>query len=199
MKKVLAVLFLGVFLIMAGKAKADTPAKAAAEPKVKKETKAKAAKEQMVVFETTQGTIVFKLFPKEAPKTVENFVGLVNKGYYNGVIFHRIIKEFMVQGGDPTGTGRGGESLWGKRFEDEFSVKLKFDKPGILAMANAGPNTNGSQFFITTVPTPWLDLRHTIFGTVAEGMDVVEKLENVRTGYGDKPVEEQKIIKAYVK
>ena len=171
---------------MAGKANADTA-----------KTKTQAA--PMVVFETTQGKIVFKLFPKQAPKTVENFIGLVNKGYYNGVIFHRIIKDFMIQGGDPTGTGRGGESIWGKSFEDEFSPKLKFDRPGLLAMANSGPNTNGSQFFITTVPTDWLDFHHTIFGEVVEGYENVEKLENVRTGYGDRPVEEQKIIKAYVK
>ncbi len=187
-------------MIMAGKAKADTAkTDKAAEPKVKKETKAKAVKDPMVVFETTKGTIVLKLYPKLAPKTVENFIGLVNKGYYDGVIFHRIIKDFMIQGGDPTGTGRGGESIWGPKFEDEFTPKLKFDKPGILAMANAGPNTNGSQFFITTVPTPWLDFRHTIFGEVAEGYENVEKLENVRTGYGDKPVDDQKIIKAFVK
>nr|WP_303850963.1 peptidylprolyl isomerase [Seleniivibrio woodruffii] len=205
MKK-LFIIFLGVIFIMAGKAKADTPVKAKeAKPKTTeakaekpKATKPKAAKAPMVVFETTQGKIVFKLFPKEAPKTVENFVGLVNKGYYNGIIFHRIIKDFMIQGGDPTGTGRGGESLWGGKFEDEFS-QLTFSKKGLLAMANAGPNTNGSQFFITTVLTPWLDNRHTIFGEVVDGYDVVEKLENVRTGYGDRPVEEQKIIKAYVK
>ncbi len=206
MKK-LFIIFLGVMFIMAGKAKADTPVKAKeAKPKTATEAKAekpkapakpKAAKAPQVVFETTQGKIVFKLFPKEAPKTVENFVGLVNKGYYNGVIFHRIIKDFMIQGGDPTGTGRGGESLWGGRFQDEFS-QLIFNKKGLLAMANAGPNTNGSQFFITTVPTPWLDNRHTIFGEVVEGYDVVQKLENVRTGYGDRPVEEQKIIKATV-
>lgn len=152
-----------------------------------------------VVFETTQGNIEFKLFPDVAPKTVENFVGLVNKGYYNGIIFHRIIKDFMIQGGDPTGTGRGGESLWGGKFEDEFSPTKQFDKPGILAMANAGPGTNGSQFFITTVPTPWLNNRHTIFGEVSVGYDIVKKLEGVQTGSGDRPVEDQKIVKAYVK
>ncbi len=152
-----------------------------------------------VVFETTQGNIEFKLFPDVAPKTVENFVGLVNKGYYNGIIFHRIIKDFMIQGGDPTGTGRGGESLWGGKFDDEFSATKQFDKPGILAMANAGPGTNGSQFFITTVSTPWLNNRHTIFGEIAAGYDVVKKLEGIQTGPGDRPVEDQKIIKAYTK
>ena len=152
-----------------------------------------------VVFETNQGNIEFKLFPEIAPKTVENFVGLVNKGYYNGLIFHRVIKQFMIQGGDPTGTGRGGESLWGGKFEDEFSPTKQFDKKGILAMANAGPNTNGSQFFITTVATPWLNMRHTIFGEVVSGYENVDKIENTATGPGDRPVVEQKIIKAYTK
>jgi len=155
--------------------------------------------DKTVVLETTQGNIEIKLMPDIAKKTCENFIGLIEKQYYDGIIFHRIIKGFMIQGGDPTGTGRGGESLWGGKFEDEVTPTVKFDKPGILAMANAGPNTNGSQFFITTVPTPWLNMRHTIFGEVTAGYDVVQKLENVQTGPGDKPVEEQKIIKAYVK
>jgi peptidylprolyl isomerase len=137
--------------------------------------------------------------PDIAPKTCENFKGLVEKGYYNGTIFHRVIKDFMIQGGDPTGTGRGGSSIWGKTFEDEFKSGVSFDKKGILAMANAGPGTNGSQFFITTVPTPWLDMHHTIFGEVVSGYDVVEKIEKTPVGYGDKPVTEQKIIKAYLK
>lgn len=157
------------------------------------------ADETIVVFETNQGTIELKLFTDKAPKTCENMVGLVNKGYYDGIIFHRIIKNFMIQGGDPTGTGRGGESLWGKSFNDECVPELTFDRPGILAMANAGPNTNGSQFFITTVETPWLHMKHTIFGEVISGYDVVEKIENCEVGPGDRPVEEQKIIKAYVK
>jgi len=152
-----------------------------------------------VVLETTQGTIEVKLMPEAAPKACENFVGLVEKGYYDGTIFHRVIKGFMIQAGDPTGTGRGGKSLWGKPFSDEVSLKVKFDKPGLLAMANAGPNTNGSQFFITTVKTPWLDMKHTIFGEVVSGYDVVEKIENVPTGNFDKPKVEQKIIKAYLK
>ena len=156
------------------------------------------AGEAKVVLETNQGKIVVKLFPETAPKTVENFLGLVKKGYYNGIIFHRVIKSFMVQGGDPTGTGMGGESLWGKPFEDEFTPTLKFDRKGILAMANAGPNTNGSQFFITTVPTPWLNMKHTIFGEVVSGYEIVEKIENCQVGASDKPVTEQKIIKAYV-
>lgn len=152
-----------------------------------------------VVFETTQGTIVFALKPEVAPKACENFEGLVKKGYYNGLTFHRIIKNFMIQGGDPTGTGRGGQSLYGAPFEDEFKPNVVFSKPGILAMANAGRNTNGSQFFITTVPTPHLNGRHTIFGEVIEGMDVVRKLENVATDGRDMPMQPQKIIKAYLK
>jgi len=157
------------------------------------------AAQQQVVFKTTKGEITFKLFPEVAPKAVENFVTHVKDGYYNGIIFHRIIKEFMIQGGDPTGTGRGGESIWGRPFEDEFDEDYVFDTKGLLAMANSGPSTNGSQFFITTVPTPWLDERHTIFGKVVEGYDVVEALENVETDHFDRPEEEQKIIEAYVK
>lgn len=148
----------------------------------------------MVTLETTQGNIVIKLFPDTAPKTCQNFVGLIQKGYYNGVIFHRVIKGFMIQGGDPTGTGRGGQSLWGGKFEDEVTPEVKFDKPGLLAMANAGPNTNGSQFFITVAATPWLNMKHTIFGEVVEGYDVVKKIENTATGPGDRPIQEQKII-----
>jgi cyclophilin family peptidyl-prolyl cis-trans isomerase len=135
----------------------------------------------VAVIKTNMGNIEVELFQDKTPKTVENFVGLAKKGYYKGVIFHRVIDNFMIQGGDPTGTGRGGESIWGGKFEDEFSPDLKFDKPGYIAMANAGPNTNGSQFFITTVPTPWLNGHHTIFGKVVDGMDVVNKISKVPT------------------
>jgi len=153
----------------------------------------------IVVLETTQGKITLELFPKIAPKAVENFITHVKDGYYNGIVFHRIIKGFMIQGGDPTGTGRGGKSIWNKPFEDEFSPNVVFNKKGILAMANAGPHTNGSQFFITTVPTPHLNGRHTIFGEVKSGYDNVRKLETVPvTSRGNRPLEEQKIIKAYV-
>ena len=153
----------------------------------------------IVIFETNQGEIQLQLFPEIAPKTCENFIGLVEKGYYDGIIFHRVIKNFMVQGGDPTGTGRGGESLWGGKFEDEVTPEIAFDRKGLLAMANAGPNTNGSQFFITTVPTPWLNMKHTIFGEVISGYDTVEKIENVSVEPGSsKPLAEQKIIRAYV-
>jgi len=157
------------------------------------------ASQNEVVFETNAGSIVFKLFPKVAPKTVENFVGLVKKGYYDGIIFHRVIKDFMIQGGDPTGTGRGGSSLWEKPFKDEFKAGVVFDRVGLLAMANAGKNTNGSQFFITTVKTPWLNGRHTIFGEVIKGYDVIKKIENTQVGAGNKPLKTQKIIKAYVR
>lgn len=153
----------------------------------------------VVVLETSQGNIELKLFPDIAPKTCENFIGLIQKGYYDGVIFHRIIKDFMIQGGDPTGTGRGGESIWGKPFKDEVEPSIKFDKPGILAMANAGPNTNGSQFFITTVPTPWLNMKHTIFGEVINGMEAVTKIENSELQIGGRPITDQTIIKAYIK
>ena len=155
-----------------------------------------------VVLETTQGNIEFIMYPKVAPLAVENFTTHVKNGYYNGIAFHRIIKNFMIQGGDPTESGRGGESIWGKSFKDEYKDKT-FDKAGILAMANAGKNTNGSQFFITTAPTPWLNGRHTIFGQITdESMSTIMKLNNVATlgrNGGDKPQERQEIIKAYIK
>ncbi|MDQ8203182.1 peptidylprolyl isomerase [Pelagicoccus sp. SDUM812003] len=151
-----------------------------------------------IKLETNAGDIVLKLFPDIAPKACENFATHVENGYYDGIIFHRVIKEFMLQCGDPTGTGRGGKSIWGKPFEDECTPDAKFDKTGILAMANAGPSTNGSQFFITTAKTPWLNMRHTIFGEVVEGYEVVQAIETVPTDGMDKPIEEQKIIKATV-
>ncbi|MDD5409409.1 MAG: peptidylprolyl isomerase [Candidatus Omnitrophica bacterium] len=152
-----------------------------------------------VVLETNQGDIEVKLKPDVAPKACENFIKLIDKGYYDGLIFHRVIKGFMIQGGDPTGTGMGGESAWGSPFEDEVSPVAKFDGPGILAMANSGPNTNGSQFFITCAKTPWLNMRHTIFGEVVSGLDVVQKIENTPVNAEDRPITEQKIIRAYIK
>jgi peptidylprolyl isomerase len=154
---------------------------------------------KIIVLETTQGPIEITLMPEVAPKACENFIGLVKKGYYNGLTFHRVIKDFMIQGGDPTGTGAGGESIWGKSFADEVKSDVKFDKPGILAMANAGPCTNGSQFFITTISTPWLNMRHTIFGKVTAGYDAVEKIENTDVDGCSKPIADQKIIRAYIK
>ena len=171
----------------------------------------------VAIMHTTMGDIKIKLFKEQTPKTFENFTTHAKNGYYNGLIFHRVIKDFMIQGGDPTGTGMGGESIWGPKFEDEFTPELH-NLRGALSMANAGPNTNGSQFFIVqanTVPsnmldqmedlpdafppecakayadmggTPWLDFRHTVFGQVYEGMDVVDAIANVKTGAGDKPV-----------
>lgn len=155
--------------------------------------------DKIVVLETNSGTIEIKLLPEVAPKACENFIKLAQKGYYNGLVFHRVIKGFMIQGGDPTGTGSGGESVWGEPFEDEVTPAVRFDSPGILAMANAGPNTNGSQFFITTAKTPWLNMRHTIFGEVVSGYEAAQKIEGVATDASDRPKLEQKIIKAYLK
>jgi peptidyl-prolyl cis-trans isomerase-like 1 len=147
--------------------------------------------EQLVAtVKTNVGTFEIKLFANEVPKTVENFVGLATNGKYDGIIFHRVIADFMIQGGDPTGTGRGGESYWGGKFDDEFNDSLRHTKPGILSMANAGPNTNGSQFFITLVPTPWLDGKHAVFGEIISGMDFIEAIGKTKTGMMDKPVED---------
>ncbi len=173
----------------------------------------------VAVMKTNMGDIKIKLFPEVAPKTVENFTTHAKNGYYNGLIFHRVIKDFMIQGGDPLGTGIGGESIWGHSFEDEFDPKLH-NLRGALSMANSGPNTNGSQFFIvqaSSVPdgmidqmkdipsafpadtveayekmggTPWLDFRHTVFGQVVEGMDVVDAIANVKVGGADKPIDD---------
>lgn len=173
--------------------------------------------DKKVIMKTNKGDITIRLFPHMAPKTVENFLGLAESGYYDGIIFHRVIDNFMIQGGDPTGTGMGGSSIWGDSFEDEFSMNL-FNLNGALSMANAGPNTNGSQFFIVTakeVPmtmlaqleaggwpkeiveayaanggTPWLDQKHTVFGQVEAGMDTVYAIEGVKKGAQDKPVED---------
>ena len=173
----------------------------------------------VAVMKTNMGDIKIKLFPNEAPKAVENFTTHAKNGYYNGLIFHRVIKDFMIQGGDPLGRGFGGESIWGNSFEDEFNPMLH-NLRGALSMANSGPNTNGSQFFIvqaSSVPdgmvdqmkdmpqafpadiveayenmggTPWLDFRHTVFGQVMEGMDVVDAIANVKVGGSDKPLED---------
>ncbi len=135
---------------------------------------------------TNQGAIELELFDAEAPKTVENFRKLSADGFYDGLIFHRVIPDFMIQGGCPLRNGTGGP---GYKFEDEFAPGLKHDKPGILSMANAGPNTNGSQFFITLVPTPWLDNRHSVFGEVVGGMDVIQKIGATKTTKpNDRPV-----------
>jgi peptidyl-prolyl cis-trans isomerase A (cyclophilin A) len=162
------------------------------------------------ILETSKGPIRVRLFPDTAPKTVENFIGLAtgtrpwrnpatgaqeDGPLYEGTIFHRVIPNFMIQGGDPLGTGRGGP---GYQFEDEVSGPHRFDRPGYLAMANAGPNTNGSQFFITQVPTPWLDGKHTIFGEVVEGMEVVDTIAAVDRDPGDRPVEELRLERVLI-
>ena len=171
------------------------------------------ARGPQVTIETSMGTIQLQLFPEQAPKTVENFVTHAKAGYYDGMTFHRVIPNFMIQGGDPTGTGMGGESIWGQPFEDEFSPEL-YNLRGALSMANAGPNTNGSQFFIVQDKdmtdqmqsqmkdagfpeeiveayqgggTPWLDFRHTVFGQVTDGMDVVDAIAAVKTDASDQP------------
>ena len=152
----------------------------------------------LVVLETTEGDIEIELYDDIAPLAVENFMTHIKNGYYNGVAFHRIIKDFMIQGGDPTESGRGGESIWKKDFKDEYKDKV-FDKAGILAMANRGPFTNGSQFFITTAPTPWLNGRHTIFGQItSDSYTTLDKLNNTQV-YQSKPLSRVEIVKAYVK
>jgi peptidyl-prolyl cis-trans isomerase A (cyclophilin A) len=153
------------------------------------------ANETYAVFDTTEGRFKAKLFETEAPKTVKNFVELADgtktgKPFYDGIIFHRVIPNFMIQGGCPEGSGRGGP---GYKFADEFHPSLKHSKAGFLSMANAGPNTNGSQFFVTVAPTPHLDNRHAIFGEVVEGYDVVEKISKVPRNSQDRPNKEVKI------
>lgn len=141
-------------------------------------------------FDTSAGVFKIELFEDKAPVTTKNFIDLAEKGFYNGTIFHRVIDSFMIQGGDPTGTGRGGP---GYTIKDEFHKELKHTEAGLLSMANAGPNTGGSQFFVTLAATPWLDNKHAIFGKVVEGMDIVKKIGKTKTNPGDRPAEEQKI------
>jgi len=140
-------------------------------------------------IETNLGLFEVELYNQDSPKTVKNFVGLAVQGYYNGLIFHRVIKDFMIQTGDSTGTGEGGRSIYGKEFEDEFSPKLLHSEPGIVSMANKGPASNTSQFFITTAAASHLDGRHTIFGKVTNGINVVYAISNVKTGEMDRPIE----------
>ncbi|EEB08446.1 cyclophilin family peptidyl-prolyl cis-trans isomerase Cyp1 [Schizosaccharomyces japonicus yFS275] len=149
-----------------------------------------------VELQTTMGNILIELYTDHAPKTCKNFYELAKSGYYDGVIFHRIIPDFMIQGGDPTGTGRGGNSIYGATFEDEIHPELHHTGAGILSMANAGPNTNGSQFFITLAPTPWLDGKHAIFGRVQKGMQVCRRMGLVQTDKNDKPLEDIRILRA---
>ncbi|WP_163098803.1 peptidylprolyl isomerase [Peribacillus alkalitolerans] len=236
MKKSLVLLLISIMLVLTACGTSKDEAKKQEKPTVTEEKKDDStqgnegetagdypqfkeikADEKVVLMETSMGDIKIKLFPKMAPKAVENFVTHAEKGYYDGVSFHRVIKDFMVQGGDPQGTGMGGESIWGAPFEDEFSMQL-YNFRGALSMANSGPGTNGSQFFIVQASkvdeglqdqmlkagypeevvklyakhggTPWLDQKHTVFGQVVEGMDVVDSMANVETAEADKPVED---------
>lgn len=207
MKKLLMPLFLAAALLAA----CGSQETATEFPQLSDEV---ADNEALVDLNTSMGTIKIKLFPEQAPKTVENFLTHAKDGYYDGVIFHRVIQNFMIQGGDPEGTGRGGESIYGEPFEDEISDGL-YNFRGALSMANSGPGTNGSQFFIVQLPelpenglpsedvpeevreeyaanggTPWLDGKHTVFGHVVEGMDIVDAIADVEVGEGDRPVDD---------
>ena len=153
---------------------------------------------QVELHITGYGVITLELDAEKAPKSTENFLAYVNKGHYDGTIFHRVIKDFMIQTGDPLGDGTGGTSIWGHEFEDEFHRSLRHDRPYTLSMANAGPGTNGSQFFITTVPAPWLDNKHTVFGRVESGIDVVQGIAKVKVNKDDKPILDIKIISVVV-
>ena len=154
------------------------------------------AKRQVATFDTTMGTFKIELYNDLAPKTVKNFTDLIGKKYYDGIIFHRVIDQFMIQGGCPLGRGTGGP---GYTIDDEFGKGLKHDKPGVLSMANAGPNTGGSQFFITLVPCPWLDGKHAVFGKVTKGMEVVYRIGKVATDANDKPLKDVVINKITIK
>ena len=202
MKKILIPVILMILLMATACSNTNADAKSdAKDKKVAAATKAKLSKNISAVFETSLGNIEIKLFAEKAPKTVANFVELargekewvdpknlkkVKRPLYDGTIFHRVIPKFMVQGGDPKGNGTGGP---GYRFEDEFHPSLKFDRPYLLAMANSGPNTNGSQFFITEVPTPHLTNRHTIFGEVTKGSELIAKMARVPRDGRDRPKE----------
>lgn len=209
----LVLLFFSVLIISCGKEEPkkeqiqDTTKKIEQKMEEKKDTTTKqdtvkkedeAVKEDskggnIMKLETTMGVIKIKMFTDKAPMTTKHISGLVEKGFYNGIIFHRVIDGFMLQTGDPTGTGRGGS---GTRIKDEFGPGVKHNKAGIVSMANAGPNTGDSQFFICLGPQPHLDGKHAVFGEVISGMDVVTKIGKTKTGSGDRPVEEIKIIKA---
>ena len=149
-----------------------------------------------VEFDTSVGSFVVELYYKHCPRTCYNLAALAHQGYYDGVIFHRVIRDFMIQGGDPTGTGRGGESIYGGKFEDEITRTLKHTGAGVVSMANAGPGTNGSQFFITLKPTPFLDGKHTVFGRISSGMGVIQKMGMVATDAEDRPEQPITIHKA---
>ncbi len=190
--KIMNQILLSIFIVIAYPYQGKTEVKDLMKENIKEN-------KTIVILETTQGVVEIALWPEIAPKACENFLLLLEKKYYDGIIFHRVIKNFMIQGGDPTGTGAGGASAWGTNFTDECKKNVSFDRPGLLAMANRGPNTNGSQFFITTASTPWLNMRHTIFGEVVKGMEIIRKIENTACGPQDRPIDNQKILHAYVK
>lgn len=189
----LAVMVMCLVLLTAGCAgsNAALPNQPESSPKPPPAAETASAKNSVALFETTKGSFRIELFEDKAPLTTKNFITLVNKGYYNGLIFHRVIEDFMIQGGDPKGNGTGGP---GYTIPDEFHRDLKHTE-GVISMANAGPNTGGSQFFITLKATPWLDNKHAVFGKVVEGMDVVHAIGKVKTGAQDKPVEDVVIKK----
>ena len=208
-KKIIAILMAAILLIggltACGTKKEEAPAadnspkqnqltSAYAEEAYGFQLEAPAEGETVAIMHTNMGDIKIKLFVNEVPRTAQNFIELAKKGYYNGIIFHRVIKDFMIQGGDPTGTGMGGESIYGEKFEDEFDAALHNIR-GALSMANAGPNTGGSQFFITLRDCPWLDGKHAVFGKVTQGMDVVRKIGRSYTDMNDRPLKKVVIEK----
>ncbi len=178
-------LLMSLFLVSFVQAKSPNFSKSATQPTATPKVSEPMPKNISVKIETSLGIIEAKLYASEAPRTVQNFTDLVKKGFYDGLIFHRVIPDFMIQTGDPEGTGFGGP---GYKFPDEFSPGLRHDKLGMLSMANSGPNTNGSQFFITAAPTPWLDNKHTIFGQVTSGQDIVTTIANTPRDANDKPL-----------
>jgi peptidylprolyl isomerase len=199
MKKTIASIVLALVVLLTGCNAKDTNSTSSTNTTTVVKDDSKKSKDIIVVLETNQGNIELKMFPEVAPLAVENFVTHAKDGYFDGLIFHRVIKDFMIQGGDPTGTGRGGESIWKKEFVNEYKANVVFDRPFLLAMANHGANTNGSQFFITTKATPFLNGGYTIFGEVISGQKNVTKIENTKTAAEDRPVDKQIIKKVTVK
>lgn len=184
---ILLVLFVQVFLIAGCSGNTGNTGTPAAPESTPKQTTTTTKKNSIAKFETSKGDFKIELFEDKAPNTAKNFIDLVNKKFYDGLIFHRVIDGFMIQGGDPKGNGTGGP---GYNIKDEFNPDLKHDSAGILSMANAGPNTGGSQFFITLAPTPWLDKKHAVFGKVTAGLDVVQAIGKAKVGANDKPAED---------
>lgn len=186
-RTVIMMLFVAATLVLTACGGAQSAPPAANPPAAEPAKQTPAQANSIAKFETTKGNFTVELFEDKTPVTAKNFIDLANKGFYNGTLFHRVIDNFMIQGGDPQGNGTGGP---GYTIPDEFHPSLKHTGPGLLSMANRGPNTGGSQFFITLAPTPWLDNKHAIFGKVIEGLDVVQKIGKVKTGANDKPLED---------